>query len=166
MSTNDCPARMSALMSYSIGLVALVLMGDFNFPDISWEYHTAVMSRSWKFLKFVGDNFLSQVLSEPTREDALLDFLFVNREGLIGDIMVGVCLGHSDHEMAECKIFGIMRKKVSRVATLDFKRANFKLFRELLSRVPWESAFEGLGVYECQSVFKNSLLKAQKQAIP
>ncbi|KAK4811191.1 hypothetical protein QYF61_019822 [Mycteria americana] len=57
--------------------------------------------------------------------------------------MVGGCLGHSDHEMVEFKIFGVMRKKVSRVATLDFKRADFKLFRELLSSVPWESAFEG-----------------------
>ena len=49
---------------------------------------------------------------------------------------------------------------------LDFKKANLKLFRELLSRVPLESAFEGLGVHECWSVFKNHLLKAQEQAIP
>ncbi|KAK4819200.1 hypothetical protein QYF61_026816 [Mycteria americana] len=53
----------------------------------NWEYHTAVMSRPWKFLKFVGDDFLSQVLSESTRKDALLDLLFVNREGLMGDVM-------------------------------------------------------------------------------
>ncbi|KAK4810955.1 hypothetical protein QYF61_013363 [Mycteria americana] len=70
------------------GLVALVLMGDFNFPGIDWEYHTAVTSRSWKSLKFVeDDNFLSQVLSEPTRKGAFLDLLFVNREGLVGDVM-------------------------------------------------------------------------------
>lgn len=41
-------------------LVALVLMGNFNFPDVNWEFHTAVTSRSWKFLKFVGGD-LSQV---------------------------------------------------------------------------------------------------------
>ncbi|GAB0207632.1 hypothetical protein GRJ2_003228900 [Grus japonensis] len=69
------------------GSVALVLMGDFNFPDINWEYHTAVTSRSGKFLKFVEDNFLAQVLRDPTRKDALLDLLFVNREGLVGDVM-------------------------------------------------------------------------------
>ena len=80
--------------------------------------------------------------------------------------MVGGCLGHSDHEMVEFKIFSVMRKKDSRVATLDFRRANFTLFRELLSRVPWESAFEALGVHECWSFFKNHLLKAQEQAIP
>ncbi|KAK4810529.1 hypothetical protein QYF61_004492 [Mycteria americana] len=70
------------------GSVALVLMGDFNFLDVNWEYHSAVTSKSGKFLKFVEDNFLTQVLSEPTRKDALLDLLFVNREGLVGDVMV------------------------------------------------------------------------------
>ena len=35
------------------GLAALVLMGDFNFPHISWEYHTAVTSKSGKFLNML-----------------------------------------------------------------------------------------------------------------
>ena len=83
----------------------------------------------------------------------------------MGDVMVGGCVGHSDHEMAEFKIFSVMRKKDGRVATLDFRRANLKLLGELLSRVPWESAFEGLGVHKW-SVFENYLLEAQEQAIP
>ena len=52
------------------GLVALVLMADCNFPGINWEYHTSVTSRSGKLLNVVADNFLSQVLREPTRKDA------------------------------------------------------------------------------------------------
>ena len=148
------------------GSVALVLMGDLNFPDSNWEYHTAVMSMSWKFLKLVRGNFLSQVLSEPARKDALLDLLITNREALVGDVMVGGCLGHSDHEMVELKLCSVKRKKDSRFATLAFRRANIKLFRELFNRVPWECAFEGLGVHECWSVFKNHRLEAQEQAIP
>ena len=96
---------------------------------------------------------MSQVLGEPTRKDALLDLLFVNREGLVGDVVVGGCLGHSDHKMVEFKLVSVMREKDSRVATLGFRRANFKPF----SRVPWESASEGLGVHECWSVFKKHL---------
>lgn len=49
-----------------------------------------------------------------------------------------------------------MREKVSRVTDLHFERANFKLLMELLSRSPWESAFEGLGLHECCSAFKKS----------
>ncbi|KAK4810867.1 hypothetical protein QYF61_008839 [Mycteria americana] len=55
--------------------------------DMNREYHTAVTSKPGKFLRFVEENFLSQVLSEPTRKDALLDLLFVNREGLMADVM-------------------------------------------------------------------------------
>ena len=64
-------------------------------------------------MKFAGDDFLSQVLSEPTRKDALLDLLFVNREGLVEDVMVGGCLGHSDHKMVEFKVFSVMRKRTA-----------------------------------------------------
>lgn len=73
-------------------------MRDSNFPDINWECHPAVMSRPWEALKFVGGNFSSQVLCEPTRKDALLD-LFVTREGLLGDVMVGGCLADSDQQL-------------------------------------------------------------------
>ena len=52
---------------------ALVLMGDFNFPDINWEYHTADTNRSRKFLMHIEGNFLVQVLREPTRKGAFLD---------------------------------------------------------------------------------------------
>ena len=83
----------------------------------------------------------------------------------MGDVLVGGCLGHSDHKMVEFKIFGVMTKKVIRVATLDFQKANFELLRELLKSVPWESLSEGLGVHECWSVFKHHLLEAQEQAI-
>jgi len=121
-------------------------MRDFYFPDISWEYHTSVTSRCWKLLKFVGDNFLSQVLSDPTSKDVFLDLLYVNREGLVGDVTAGSCPGHSDHEMVEFKIFSVLRKKDSRVATLNFRRAIFKLFRELFSRVHMESACGHLGM--------------------
>lgn len=50
--------------------------------------------------------------------------------------MVGGCLGHRDREIAQFKIFGVRRKKSNRIAILDFKRADFKLFRELVSSVP------------------------------
>jgi len=48
----------------------------------------------------------------------------VNREGLRGNVVVGGCLGHSDHQVVEFKIFRVMRKKDNRVATSEFKRAN------------------------------------------
>lgn len=93
-----------------------------------------MVSKSGKFLKLVEDN-MSQSLSAPTSNDTLLHLLFENREGFVGDMMVGASLGHSNDEIVELKIFGKRRRKVS---TLNFKRANFKLLRELVCTVLWE----------------------------
>jgi len=49
-------------------------------------------------------------VSEPTREGALLDLLFANREGLVGDVMDEGQLGHSDHEMIDFSILGEVRR--------------------------------------------------------
>ena len=57
--------------------VVLVLTGDFNFPDINWDYCTADTNRSRKILKHFEDNFLIWVLRELTRKGALLDLLLV-----------------------------------------------------------------------------------------
>ncbi|PKU34425.1 toll-interacting protein [Limosa lapponica baueri] len=66
--------------------LALVLVGDFNFPDVCWKYNTAEREQSQRFLECVEDNFLTQLVREPTRESTLLDLLLVNREGLVEDV--------------------------------------------------------------------------------
>ncbi|KAK4831172.1 hypothetical protein QYF61_015642 [Mycteria americana] len=112
------------------------------------------------------DNFLMQLVSEPTREGAPLDLLFTNREGLVSDVMVGGCLGQSDHEMIEFLIRGEVARGFSKTATLDFRRADFGLFRSLVERVPWEAALMGKGVQEGWAFFKEEALKAQERAVP
>lgn len=44
-----------------LGVVALTVMGDFNFPDINQRYHTA--AQAGKFLKHSEDNFLLRATS-------------------------------------------------------------------------------------------------------
>jgi len=51
----------------------LVLVGDFNFPDICWNYNTADREQSRRFLECVGDNFLTQLVREPMRGSNILD---------------------------------------------------------------------------------------------
>ncbi|GAB0202630.1 hypothetical protein GRJ2_002728600 [Grus japonensis] len=146
--------------------LALVLVGDFNLPDVCWKYNTAERKQSRRFLECVEDNFLTQLVSEPTREDASLDLLFTNREGLVGDVVVGGCLGLSNHEMIEFSIHGEVRRGISRTATMDFWRADFGLLRTLVERVPWETVLKGKGVQEGWAFFKKEVLKAQEQAVP
>ena len=104
-------------------------------------------SPGW-FLECVGDNFWTQLVKEPIRGSKILDLLFVNREGLVGDVKVGGCLGHSDHEMLDFSVLVEPWRAVSRTATLDFQRADFNLFGTLVERVHWEVVLEGMGTQE------------------
>lgn len=122
-------------------------------------------NKSGKFLSYIEGNFLSQPLNELARKEGLLDSLLLNRKALLVHVRLSCCPGHSGHKILEFRIFGVMTKKFSKVASQDFKRANFKLLRGLVRSVPQEPAFEGYGVHEYRSVFKNHHLKAQEQAI-
>jgi len=93
-------------------LLALVLMEDFNLPDICWKYNTAERKQSRRFLECVEDNFLMQLVSEPTRGVASLDLLFTNR-----DVVVGGCLGLSDHEMVEFSVHGVVKRGARKTST-------------------------------------------------
>ncbi|RMC09666.1 hypothetical protein DUI87_13452 [Hirundo rustica rustica] len=148
------------------GSSALVLVGDFNLPDICWELNTAEKRQSRKFLECMEDNFLSQMVGEPTRGETMLDLLFVNRDGLVGDVVVGGCLGQSDHEIIEFSIFGEVRRNTSKTLALDFRRADFGLFRRLIQSIPWETALKNKRVQESWACLKTEISRAQEQTVP
>ncbi|GAB0208302.1 hypothetical protein GRJ2_003295900 [Grus japonensis] len=145
---------------------ALVLMGDFNHPDICWRGNTAGHKQSRKFLECIDDNFLLQVTEEPMRRGAMLDLVLTNKKGLVGNVKLKGSLGCSDHEMVEFKILRAARRARSKLATLDFRRAGFGLSRDLLGRVPWDKALEGRGAQDSWLIFKGHLLQAQEGCIP
>jgi len=57
-------------------------------------------------------------------------------------------------------------RAISRIKTLDLRRANFGLFKELLGGILWARTLEGRGVQECWSLFKRHFLHAQERCIP
>ncbi|GAB0187348.1 hypothetical protein GRJ2_001200100 [Grus japonensis] len=82
----------------------LVLMGDFNHPNICWRDNTAGHKQSRRFLECVDDNFLLQVIEEPRRRGAMLDLVLTNKEGLVGNVRLKGSLGCRDHEMVQFQI--------------------------------------------------------------
>lgn len=64
------------------------------------------------------------------------------------DVKARNILGCSDLEMEELRILRAQENANSRTTTLDFRRADFDLFKDLLSRVQWDKALEGRGGQE------------------
>ncbi|KAM6092638.1 uncharacterized protein LJ206_005604 [Theristicus caerulescens] len=142
---------------------ALVLMGDFNHPGI-WD-NTEGHKQSGRFLECIDGNFLLQLIEEPMRRGAMLDLVLTNKERLVGNVKFKGSLGCSDHEIVEFKILRALRRVHSKLNTLDFRRADFGLFRDLFGRVPWDKALEGRGAQESWLIFKDHLLQAQERCI-
>lgn len=81
--------------------------GNFNHPDIRFEGWSTGHKHYRRFLDWIDDNFLTQVINKPTRGRALLDLFLAKKEELVGDVKVKGSPGCSNHEMAE---FAILRE--------------------------------------------------------
>lgn len=75
-------------------------------------------------------------------------------------------LGCSDHETVEFRILHEGNKAVSRTTTLNFRRANFGLLKDLLGGIPRVKALEEKGVEESWLIFKHQFLQTQDLYIP
>lgn len=54
-----------------------------------------------------------------------------------------------------------VRRKYSKSATLDLRRAHFGLFKDLLGKIPWDKPLEGRGAQERSLIFKDHFIQAQ-----
>jgi len=74
--------------------------------------------------------------------------LLTNAEEIIKSVKVGGSLGCSDRAMVEFVISRTVGLAKSGVRTLNFGRANFKLFKELLAQIPWDAVLKDKDVEE------------------
>ena len=140
-------------------------MDGFNHASICWKVlwlGTSNLGDFWKVLKI---NFLMQLIDELTRRDAVLDVLLTNKKELMEDAKVKGSHGCSDHETVELKVQrGV--NKINKITILDFRRANLGLFRDLLGKIPWETALESKGAQGSWVILKNNFLRAQEWFSP
>ncbi|KFQ62882.1 hypothetical protein N334_11525, partial [Pelecanus crispus] len=59
-----------------------------------------------------------------------------------------------------------MGKVRSTVRTLNFRKANFQLFKELVRRTPWEMVRRGRGMEQSWQIFKDTFHRAQELSVP
>ena len=59
-----------------------------------------------------------------------------------------------------------MGKARSTVRTLNFRKANFQLFKELVRRTPWETVLRERGTEQSWQIFKDTFHRAQELSVP
>uniref|UniRef100_A0A803JG40 Reverse transcriptase domain-containing protein n=1 Tax=Xenopus tropicalis TaxID=8364 RepID=A0A803JG40_XENTR len=159
-------AQLLLQMEEASKLGQVVVMGDFNYPDIDWSNGVAKSEKASRFVNMLNDNFLFQAVQEPTRNDAILDLVISNNNELISNICVGEHLGNSDHNMVSFEIM-LQRQRYKGVTkTLNFRRADFASIRASLQCVNWERLFMGLDTEGKWNIFKTLLCRYTQQYIP
>lgn len=92
----------------------------------------------------------------------MMDLVFTNREGLVKNVELKGSLGCSDYEMVEFEILKAVRRASGRLTSLDFVRAGFDLFKDLLGRVLWDKSVEGRHTQSRWLIFKDPSKEGKK----
>ena len=87
-------------MCKTINTVGTQEVGDFNFRDIDWTSTTSSRTSNI-FLDTLEDNYLQQMITEPTRNKYINDLLLCGNPSIIHNINIGNNFGNSDHKIVE-----------------------------------------------------------------
>ncbi len=83
------------------------------------------------------DTFLTQTVTQPTREKSLLDLVLVSDTDLTRKCQVSEKLDGCDHHLIRLKIRSDHELTDNASMIPDYKRANFNLARSLLTPTTW-----------------------------
>jgi len=96
----------------------------------------------------------------------LLDLVLTNAEDIVKVVKIGGSLGCSNHALVKFVITRNMGLEKSGVRTLNFGRVNFRLFKELLDEIPWETLLRDKGTVRSWQHIKDAFLRSQQRSIP
>ena len=122
---------------------SLLLMGDFNHPDIYWSLSHGQSPTAQNFVDCVDDGFLTQHVIEGTCNGAILDLVLTSEPDMIDKISVLGQLGSSDHNMLEWEVLLSPISSVFSRQCLDYARANFDAIRRTLRETNWNELLVG-----------------------
>ncbi len=117
----------------------------------------------------VEDSFLTQVVTQPTKENNILDLVLVSDPDLVRDCEVGEKLGGSDYNIIRFNV--CVQHKLDDNPTLipNYRKANFNLACELLPPAAWEYIEHNLYVSTIEdmwTVFRKKHLEVQRMTVP
>jgi hypothetical protein len=86
------------------------IMGDFNFPELDWGKPESICD-SHPFIDCMSNNFLTQLVEEPTRANNYLDLVLCSDPSLIDNLSIEEPFETSDHQIIK---FSMVIRKLSR----------------------------------------------------
>ena len=94
-----------------------------------------------------------------------MDLLVTTTSEIIGDVKIGGSLG-SHHALVEFAVLKDMGQVKSKVRILNFSKAKFQLFKQVVNRTPWETVLRDKGEEQSWQIFKDAFHRAQELLSP
>ena len=140
----------------SVDRESVLLMGDFNFPELDWREPDS-LDDSHPFMECINDNFLFQCVESSTRASNMLDLVFASEENSIEDLKVGEPFSTSDHQILRWNFVACRsRENVERaegIGRYDYFKADYDRMREEARTRNWSDIIEGRDVDAMNSKF-------------
>ena len=149
----------------------VIILGDFNTPDIDWHTLTVDSNFSIQLCNLIFQYNYSQVVTSPTHEHGnLLDLVITNNDDIISDVQVhseGTFI-KSDHYLVSFKLKSILNHKPDScpITILDYSKANYDGLNQFLSSTDYSTCYQSENVEFVWSFVKSLLLQGIRRFIP
>ena len=163
---------------------SVVLVGDWNFPDIDWadvEGRNHIFPQDSNddndkdpgcqalFLDFVRRSLLHQFVTSATRNDKILDLVLTNDPFVITNVFCDTSLSTSDHNTVCFNVlFGSHEAPyINNRVVFNYKLADWQSLTSALSAINWSDRFKDCcSGEELWSTFHGELLKIIDSFVP
>ena len=149
----------------------IIVSGDFNAPDISWDTEYSSQSpASGRLLEIIDDHDLSQHVKEPTRRDRntqnILDLILSNNSNIIEN--VSVVPGISDHDIVLFTVNTSCRRKknVKRKIFIRKKADSTRIKEELTKLSFYMDTRDFNSIDDKWSCFEDNIHRIMDSCIP
>lgn len=113
----------------------------------------------------IQDNFLYQLVDEPTREKNILDLVLTTNADLINNLKVGEPF--SDHNLISFRVdTRPYQNRVSKKEVYAFNKAGWNHLRALFNKSPWYCVLEDKDININWETWKDLYFAAVKESIP
>ena len=137
------------------------------FPKLSGPSPTCPDSLSSTFCAIIADYFLHQLLLQPTREQNILDLVFITAPQLVKDLEICQPVGGSDHCSIEFKLkLKFQRPKRSCRLVYNYRAADWLGLREDFCNLQWDCSYLMETVDDVWDAWKILFFQAVERNIP
>ena len=152
------------------GLTNLIVVGDFNFPEVDWESNHSRNSIDQNFLDMFSNLGFAQLIDKPTHiAGNILDLVLTDNISAVGNVKVnsGWNICKSNHYPITFDIkLRADRKKFPKHEIYNFKRANWDKINDKLLEVNWEHILGNDNIESSWNKFKSVFFSIIDKHIP